>query len=298
MRRTQFRSPPYLRMPPATSSRVRTTSMGKQLLITPRRRRRRESALSTSRPPGESATATPLYASNAAKFMALYGQTRRRFGGVSRQNPRPRRPTPCGAAPGYRPVQLVLNLTRSMGASGVRTITVLSTPDEPARSSGTLHARPRRFIARRTRNVATTLARARDAPWWATTSGTPNGRRRAPSRPTARPCWFLRSDRPRSSRPVPWTSRRRAQPAFARPTACARPRARPPPSRKRRGHPSPVRYPRDRTTGARGPQTPTDMAPRAQPPQTARLASPPSRALFVAQCAASPPSASKTTIAD
>ena len=39
-------------------------------------------------PPGESATATPLYASNAAKFMALYGQTRRRFMAFPRQNPR------------------------------------------------------------------------------------------------------------------------------------------------------------------------------------------------------------------
>ena len=136
MRRTQFRSPPYLRMPPATSSRVRTTSIGKQLHtdVTPAAAPAKASrALLTScGPPGESATATPLYASNAAKFMALYGQTRRRFMALPRQNPRApsaaitlRNAAPTGSIDRF---SWYSSLIRSMGASSVRTTTVLSTP--------------------------------------------------------------------------------------------------------------------------------------------------------------------------
>ena len=175
MRRTQFRSPPYLRMPPATSSRVRTTSMGKQLHteVTPAAApANARSALSTScGPPGESATATPLYASNAAKFMALYGQTRRRFMAFPRQNPRApsaantlRNAAPTGSIDRF---SWYSNLTRSMGASSVRTITVLSTPatrrsavfrDSPCASPVGFRSRAGGVPA----SVATTLACARD----------------------------------------------------------------------------------------------------------------------------------------
>ena len=103
------------------------------------------SALSTScGPPGESATATPLYASNAAKFMDLYGQTRRRFMALPRQNPRVpsaaitlRNAAPTGSDDRF---SWYSSLIRSMGARSVRTTTVLSTP--AARRSAVFRASP------------------------------------------------------------------------------------------------------------------------------------------------------------
>ena len=132
----QAATPPYFFIPPVTSNRVRTTSMGKhdETLVTPAAApATARSILSTSfGSPPHAITATPLYASNAAKLMALYGVVRSRLTKFPFQNPRAPSLANMSLTAGIRGVVLRLSMyssfIRSKGARSVRTAMVLMAP--------------------------------------------------------------------------------------------------------------------------------------------------------------------------